>query len=51
MALANLILWPGTKFCEHFGIDPDSDAGLLRWMINSLFYLFVFLIAVWVFVV
>ena len=51
MALAELILWPGTKVCEHFGVDPDSDAGLIRWMVNTLVYLVVMLAFVWIVVV
>jgi hypothetical protein len=48
MSLADAILWPGTKVCERLGVDPESDAGLLRWMFNTLFYLFVGLIIVWI---
>ena len=48
MSLADAILWPGTKVCERLGVDPESDAGLLRWMFNTLFYLFVCLIIVWI---
>ena len=48
MKLGELILWPGTKACQYFGIDPDSDAGLIRWMINTLVYLFVSLIILWI---
>lgn len=48
MTVADAILWPGTKACERFGIDPESDAGLLRWMFNTLFYLVIGLIIVWI---
>ena len=33
---------------RHYGIDPQSDVGLMRWMINTFFYLFVGLIIVWI---
>lgn len=39
--IANALLWPGTKVCQQLGVDPDSDAGLIRWMINTLVYLVV----------
>lgn len=48
MKLADAILWPGTKMCERLGVDPESDAGLMRWMFNTLFYLVVCLIFVWI---
>ncbi|MEP4198126.1 MAG: hypothetical protein ABJL99_21075 [Aliishimia sp.] len=51
MSFSDIVLWPGTKVCEHMGIDPTSDAGLVRWMINTLVYLFVCLTLVWVVVV
>lgn len=51
MSFGDLILWPGTKVCEYLGVDPTADAGLIRWMINTLFYLFVMLGAVWIFAV
>ncbi len=51
MGIADMILWPGTKICEMMGIDPSSDAGLIRWMINTLIYLVLALIVVWVIVV
>ncbi|MFT5743954.1 MAG: hypothetical protein ACI86S_002033, partial [Paracoccaceae bacterium] len=38
MKLSEAFLWPGTKFCERLGVDPEGDAGLIRWMINTLFY-------------
>lgn len=50
MSLSELILLPGTKVCERMGIDPESDAGLIRWMINTLFYLVVGLVIVWIIV-
>ncbi len=31
MALINLLLSPGSAICRHYGIDPQSDAGLMRW--------------------
>ncbi|MGB7317341.1 MAG: hypothetical protein WBC85_05170 [Planktotalea sp.] len=51
MNFAEMVLWPGTKICEKMGIDPSSDAGLIRWMINTLIYLVVALIIVWIVVV
>lgn len=48
MSIADLLLWPGTKVCQHFGVDPEKDAGLLRWMINTLVYLSVALVIVWI---
>lgn len=35
MALIKLLLSPGSAICRHYGIDPQSDAGLMRWMINT----------------
>ncbi len=51
MKIADAILWPGTKVCERMGVDPEADGGLLRWMVNTLFYLVVCLIVVWIIVV
>ena len=48
IALINLMLSPGSAICRHYGIDPQSDAGLMRLMINTFFYLFVGLIIVWI---
>ncbi|MDU9004340.1 hypothetical protein [Sedimentitalea todarodis] len=48
MSLFDAILWPGTKVCERLGVDPEGDAGLIRWMINTLVYLVVGLIFVWI---
>lgn len=48
MTFSDAILWPGTKLCERMGIDPNSDAALLRWLFNTLFYLVVCLIIVWI---
>ena len=48
MSLINLLLSPGSAICRHYGIDPQSDAGLMRWIINTFFYLFVGLIIVWI---
>ena len=50
MSFSDYILWPGTKVCERLGVDPTSDAGLIRWMINTLVYLIVALALVWVIV-
>ncbi len=51
MKLSDAFLWPGTKVCEHFGVDPKADAGLIRWLVNTLFYLTVSLVIVWIVVV
>mgnify|MGYP000456991123 FL=1 len=51
MSLSEAILWPGTKVCERLGVDPEGDAGLIRWLINTLVYLVVSLIVVWIVVV
>ena len=51
MNFADMVLWPGTKICEKLDIDPSSDAGLVRWMINTLIYLVLALIVVWIIVV
>ena len=47
MKLSEAFLWPGTKACERLGIDPESDAGLIRWMFNTLLYLVVGLAIAW----
>jgi len=47
MTLTDILLWPGTKICERMGIDPESDAGLIRSMFNMLVYLVVILGAMW----
>lgn len=41
MSFTEIFLWPGTTMCQWMGVDPDSDSGLIRWMFNTLFYLFV----------
>jgi len=50
MTLSEAFLWPGTKVCERLGVDPKADAGLIRWFFNTLFYLVVGLIIVWIIV-
>ncbi|WP_172796208.1 hypothetical protein [Loktanella sp. 5RATIMAR09] len=47
MSLSEVLLWPGTKVCERLGVDPEGDAGLIRWMINTLVYLIASLAFVW----
>ncbi len=47
MSLNEIFLWPGTKVCEMMGVDPEADAGLIRWSINTFFYLVVGLLVVW----
>ncbi|WP_417208156.1 hypothetical protein [Antarctobacter sp.] len=51
MTLSEAFLWPGTKACEKMGVDPEGEAGLLRWMVNTLVYLVLSLTVVWVLVV
>ncbi|WP_417243489.1 hypothetical protein [Celeribacter sp.] len=51
MSLAEAFLWPGTKVCEKLGVDPQGEAALIRWMVNTLVYLVASLIFVWIFVV
>ena len=48
MKLSDAFLLPGTKACQRLGVDPEADAGLIRWMINTLVYLVVGLIVVWI---
>ncbi|SNR72978.1 hypothetical protein [Puniceibacterium sediminis] len=50
MTLSEAFLWPGTKACERLGVDPEGEAGLIRWMVNTLFYLVLCLIVVWIIV-
>lgn len=51
MKLAKAFLWPGTKACEYLRVDPEGEAGLLRWLVNTIVYLVLSLIVVWIFVV
>lgn len=51
MTVSDAILWPGTKLCQRMGLNPEADGGLLRWMFNTLFYLVISLIIVWIIVV
>ena len=39
MTMSEIFLWPGTKACERLGVDPEGEAGLIRWMVNTLVYL------------
>ena len=48
MTLSKAFLWPGTKICERLGVDPEGQAGLIRWMVNTLVYLVSSLIVVWI---
>ena len=47
MTLSEAFLWPGTKVCEHLGINPKGEAALIRWMVNTLVYLALCLIGLW----
>lgn len=51
MSLADIILWPGTKICEAMGVEPTSDQGLIRSMLNMLVYLITILFGMWIFMV
>lgn len=48
MTLSEAFLWPGTKVCQRLGVDPESDAGMIRWLINTLVYLVLSLIVMWI---
>ncbi|MFT5797384.1 MAG: hypothetical protein ACI84R_001444 [Candidatus Azotimanducaceae bacterium] len=48
MSIVDIILWPGTKICEAMGIEPESDQGLIRSMLNMLVYLIVILFGMWI---
>ncbi len=47
MSLTKIMLWPGTKICERLGVEPESDAGLIRSMFNMIVYLVVILGIMW----
>ncbi len=49
MKIVDALLWPGTKICIWFGVDPTADAGLIRSMFNMIVYLVVILGGLWVF--
>lgn len=51
MTISDIFLWPGTKVCERLGVDPRGEAGLIRWMVNTLVYLVISLTVVWIVVV
>jgi len=48
MTLSEAILWPGTKVCERLGVNPEGEAALIRWLVNTLVYLVVSLIVMWI---
>jgi len=48
MTIAEVFLWPGTKVCERLGVDPEGEAALIRWMVNTLVYLVLSLAIMWV---
>jgi len=50
MSLTEAFLWPGTKVCERLGVDPEGEAALIRWMVNTLVYLVAGLLVVWIIV-
>lgn len=47
--IADALLWPGTKICQWFGLEPTADAGLIRSMFNMIVYLVVILAGLWTF--
>lgn len=47
--IADVLLWPGTKICQLFGVAPTEDMGLIRSMFNMLVYLCILLPIVWIF--
>ena len=47
MSLTKIMLWPGTKICERLGVEPESDAGLIRSMFNMIVYLVLILGVMW----
>ncbi len=51
MSLTEVFLWPGTKACERLGVDPEGENALIRWMVNTLVYLVISLVGVWIFAV
>lgn len=46
MRLTDAFLWPGSMLCRRLGLDPEADAGLIRWMFNTAIYLVIGLILV-----
>lgn len=48
MTLSDVFLLPGTTVCRRLGVNPEADAGLIRWMFNTIFYLVAGLIVVWI---
>ncbi|WP_172623878.1 hypothetical protein [Octadecabacter sp. SW4] len=48
MTFSQAVLWPGTKVCEKMGLNPEGEAALIRWMVNTLVYLSVALAIVWI---
>ena len=48
MTLSEAILWPGTKVCERLGVNPEGEAALIRWLVNTLVYLVASLIIMWI---
>ena len=48
--MVEIFLWPGTKICEMLNISREADeAGLARSMFNTLVYLAVGLIGLWIY--
>jgi hypothetical protein len=48
MSMSEAFLWLGIKVCERLGVDPEGEAGLIRWLVNTLVYLVLSLIFVWI---
>ncbi len=51
MSISEIILYPGTKVCAYYGVNPEGEGALIRWMINTLIYLVISLTVVWMIVV
>jgi uncharacterized membrane protein len=49
MSIVDIILWPSTKIWEAMGVEPTSDQGLIRSMLNMLVYLIAILFGMWIF--
>jgi hypothetical protein len=48
MKMVDILLWPGTAICRRFGVDPEGEMGLIRSMFNTLVYLTVMLVVLWI---
>lgn len=48
--LGDLFLWPGTVMCRNFGVDPESEMGLMRSFFNFMFWLPLGLVVIFLYV-